>query len=128
MSDQSPVCLSCPLVVLALEEPRIMGDSLADALRDDFLSVYNSSRAIHAVVDMKKVAYLSSAGIRPLLALNRQVHERGGRLLLCNLGTAIEEVLQATRLISGHGAAPAAFERHASVPAAVTSLYQSGGP
>jgi anti-anti-sigma factor len=115
-------------VVLSLDEARVIGDNVADALRDEFLAVYAYSRATHVVVDMKKVAYLSSAGIRPLLALNRQVRQREGRLLLCNLSPELQDILGATRLISTHGAAPAAFENHDSVPAAVASLYQPGGP
>lgn len=100
-----------------------MGDTVADALRDDFLAAYEQSGAIHAIIDMERVSYLSSAGIRPLLALNRKVREREGRLILAGLTKDVESVFVATRLISSSRAMPATFESHPDVPSCVASLY-----
>jgi anti-sigma B factor antagonist len=120
--------LICPLVVLRINEAQVTGDTVADALRDELLSAYEQSGAIHAVIDMQRVVYLSSAGLRPLLTLNRQVRAREGRLLLCNLGPDVASVFTATRLISTHGAAPATFEHCPDVPTAVANLYQTTAP
>jgi anti-anti-sigma factor len=128
MSDQPFQYLSCPVVVLRIRESQVMGDALADTLRDELLAIYQQSGAVHAVIDLQPVVYLSSAGLRPLLTLNRSVREREGRLLLCNLSREVEGVFAATRLISTHGAAPATFEKHGDVPGAIASLYQSTGP
>jgi anti-anti-sigma factor len=125
MSEQQTRYVRCPVIVLRINEPQVMGDTVADAVRDEFLSVYQQSGAVHVVIDMEQVAYLSSAGIRPLLALNKEVREREGRLLLCNLKQDVEGVFVATRLISISRATPATFEKHADVPSAVASLYQT---
>jgi anti-anti-sigma factor len=115
------------VVVFTLADKEIHGDVLADGLRDELLAVYVQANALHAVLDFRQVTYLSSAGIRPLLSLNRQVHGRGGRLVLCGLTPTVEEILSVTRLISTRGTGPAAFEVQPDVPAAVASLYRNGG-
>jgi anti-anti-sigma factor len=120
--------LNCPVVVFAIREAQVKGDTLAEALRDEFLAVYQPSGATHAVVDFKAVTYLSSAGFRPLLTLLRQVRERGGRLVFCNLAPEVEETFAVTRLISTSGSAPASFEVQPDVPAAVASLYRTPAP
>jgi anti-anti-sigma factor len=127
MSEQPYRHLTCPVVVLRVTEPHVSGDTVADALRDELLTVYQHSAAVHAVVDFRQVSYISSAGIRPLLALHRSVRDRGGRLILTGLGGDVEGVLKATRLLSNAGASPATFEQRPDVPAAVAALYQ-GGP
>ena len=99
-----------------------MGDTVADALRDELLAVYERSGAVHVIIDMAQVEYLSSAGIRPLLALNRQVREREGRLILCKLLETVHGVLLATRLVSTSRAAPATFENFPTIQEAVASL------
>jgi anti-anti-sigma factor len=124
MAEQQPRYVQCPLIVLRLTEAQLMGDTVADAVRDEFHSLYQHSGAIHVIIDMQAVTYLSSAGIRPLLALNREVREREGRLLLCNLSRDVESVFVATRLVSSSRAMPATFEKQADVPSAVASLYQ----
>ena len=114
----------CSLVVLRVEVARVSGDPVADALRDAFLLRYEQSGATHAIVDMAEVTYLSSVGIGPLLALNRKVREREGRLILCSMSENVEGVFQATKLIgSAHGTL-ATFEHHADVVGAVGCLYK----
>src|SRR5262245_47067662 len=114
--------IRCPVLVVRVTEPQVMGDTVADSLRDELLSAYERSGAVHIVIDMAKVEYLSSAGIRPLLALNRQVREREGRLILCKLPETVQGVLLATRLVSTSRAAPATFETFPTVQEAVASL------
>jgi anti-anti-sigma factor len=125
MAEQHARYVRCPVIVLRINEAQVMGDTVADAVRDEFLAIYQQSGAVHVVIDLEQVAYLSSAGIRPLLALNREVREREGRLLLCNLSHDVEGVFLATRLISSSRALPTTFEKHADVPSAVASLYQA---
>jgi anti-anti-sigma factor len=127
MSEHPSKYVRCPVVVLRVSESQVSGDAVADALRDELLALYKASGAIHAVVDMEQVTYLSSAGIRPLLSLNREVRDREGRLILCNLARDVESVLVATRLVSSSRAVPATFEKHANVPESVASLYQAAG-
>ncbi len=98
---------------------------MADEMRDEMLGIYLSAHGVNVVLDFEGVKYLSSAGFRPLLRLNRQVRERGGRLVLCNLCAEVKEIFAVTRLISTSKVAPATFEVQADAPAAVASLYQT---
>ena len=126
MSEQQPRYVQCPVLVLRITESQVMGDTVADALRDEMLALYEQTGATHVVIDMEQVTYLSSAGIRPLLSLNREVRDREGRLILCNLTRDVESVFVATRLVSTSRATPATFEKHDNVPGAVANLYQAG--
>ena len=125
MSEHQSRYVQCPVLVLRVTESQVMGDTIADALRDEFLALYETSQATHVVIDMGQVVYLSSAGIRPLLSLNRKVREREGRLILCHLSSDVEGVFVATRLISSSRSIPATFESHPDVPTSIASLYQT---
>ena len=124
MPDPRPRMVGCPVVVFSLREAQINSDTVAEALRDELLSLYLNVGAIHAVIDCQAVEYLSSAGFRPLLSLNRQVRERGGRLVLCNMRPEVEEVFAVTRLIDPSGSARTAFLAQPTVPAAVAQVYK----
>ncbi len=124
----SPRKVGCPVVVLSLNEAQINSDAIAESLRDELLSLYLAVGAVHVVIDFRAVQYLSSAGFRPLLSLNRKVRERGGRMVLCNLQPLVEEVFSVTRLIDPDGNGRAAFVAQPTAPAAVAHLYQAETP
>ena len=126
MPDQPFKYLSCPVVVLRIEPDQLVGDVLAEAMREEFLRARQLVGARHVVVDFQPVTYLSSASFRPLLSLLREVRAQNGRLVLCNLQPIVHEVFTVTRLIGGPGNPPAAFEVQADVPAAVASLFPTG--
>jgi anti-anti-sigma factor len=125
MSERTPKHLSCPIVVLRILPETVTGDAMADELRDELLALYLSAHAQHVVLDFEGVRYLSSAGFRPLLRLNRQVRERGGRLVLCQLSPEIREIFTVTRLISNSRMMPATFEVQPDVASAVANLLQT---
>jgi anti-anti-sigma factor len=115
--------ISCPVAVFRIELAQVIGDDLADALRDEFLEARRAIGAQHVIVDFQPVTYLSSASFRPLLSLLREVRGHGGRLILCNLQPYVHEVFSVTRLISSSpGGTPAAFEVQANLNAAIASL------
>lgn len=128
MSDQPFKHISCPVVVLRLEPSQLIGDVMAEAIREEFLSARQRVGARHVVVDFQPVTYLSSASFRPLLSLLREVRAQSGRLVLCNLNPDVHEVFTVTRLISSHGSTPAAFEVQPDVPAAIVSLNGPAAP
>jgi anti-anti-sigma factor len=97
-------------------------------VREQSLALYYQSQAANVILDFHGVTYLSSAGFRPLLSLQRKVRERGGRLVLCHLDPKVLEVFSVTRLVSSSGSSRAAFEVQADVPAAMTSLYRGTEP
>ncbi len=124
MSEPQRSFVQCPVLVVRVTESQVMGDTVADALRDELLALYEQTAAVHVVIDMQRVVYLSSAGIRPLLTLNRKVRDREGRMVLCGLSPDVEGVFVATRLVSTSRATPATFENAPDVPTAVANLWQ----
>lgn len=44
------------------------------------------------LVDLARVEYISSAGLRVFLILARKVKEAGGRLALCGMGASVKQV------------------------------------
>jgi anti-anti-sigma factor len=110
------------LVILRINSVQISGDLIAEELRDEFLAVYSRSGAQSVVIDFQQVAYMSSAGFRPLLSLLRQVRNQGGRLVLCGLRPAVEEPFLITRLINTGGPGPSTFEVQPDLATAVASL------
>ena len=68
--------LSCPVAVFHIEDAQVTGDSLADEVRNELLAAYTQVNAVHAVVDLSKVQFLSSAGFRPLLSLHRLLRQQ----------------------------------------------------
>ena len=127
MSQRSFKHLICPVVVVKVTEAEIRGDNQADALRDEFLAIATQTGAVFVVLDFQTVTFLVSTGIRPLLSLNRYLHDKGGRLVLCNLNDNIREIFEQTRLISTSGATQVVFEVQPDVPTAVASLYKGAG-
>src|SRR5262249_19720195 len=122
MSEPRSRRVSCPVVVLRIQEAQIIGDTLAEEMRDEFLTVCSQTAAANVVLDLQRVVYISSAGFRPLLSLLREVRTRGGRMVLCGLQPLVQEAFAITRLISTGGSAPAAFEVQPDVPSAVANL------
>jgi anti-anti-sigma factor len=123
MPDQPFKHITCPVLVLRIEPPHLVGDTFADSLRDELLAARKQVGARHVVIDFQPVTYLSSASFRPLLSLLREVRAQSGRLVLCNLNPDVHEVFTVTRLISSLGSTPAAFEVQPNASAAIASLF-----
>ena len=52
------------------------------------------------LVDMSKVPYMSSAGIRMLLATYRQVTGNGGKIVLVGLAEEVKDTMQVTGFLN----------------------------
>lgn len=105
--------------VLVITVSQIRDDETTCGLRDELLEAAGDSDLL--VVDFQHIKELSSMAFRPLLTLRRAVAERGGRLLLCGLAPAVEDVFTTTQLIGGSGTT-ALFEVAPDVPTAVARL------
>src|SRR5438270_743634 len=116
------------VLVLTVTAPRLRSDAfeLVEALRQELLAAVAEAKLPRVALDLARVEYFGSAGFRPLLSLRRQVQERNGHLVLCNLHPDVEEVLLVTRLINLRDPAAATFEVARDVPAAVARLNQAG--
>jgi anti-sigma B factor antagonist len=66
----------------------------APAIQDQVLPIAESSRKI--LLDMFKVPYMSSAGLRMLLSLYRQVTAKDGKLVLVGLSEEITDTMSIT--------------------------------
>ncbi len=126
MPDPQTSMVDCPVVVLRLRGTQLNSETTSETLRDEMLALYGRSAALHAVLDMRTVTYLSSAGFRPLLSLNRQVRDRGGRLVLCNLRPEVEEIFTVTRLVDPTGKERTAFIMRPTLTEAVNLLCEPG--
>ena len=116
--------VQCPVVVLTFTDDQILGDELADVIRDQLLAVAVQSQARNAILDFQHVKFLSSSGFRPLLSLHRLLRQQNGKLLLCGLCPEVFEIFEVTRLICTKGITRAPFEVFPDVPTAVASLFQ----
>lgn len=47
-------------------------------------------------LDCHQLEYISSSGLRALLTLNKQVHAKGGKLILTGLNDEVKQVFQIT--------------------------------
>lgn len=124
MTQPNDSHLQCPVVVLTIQNAQILGDEMADTLRDQLLAVAVQSKAQNVVLDFRKVTFLSSAGFRPLLSLHRLLRQQNGKLMLCGLNKDVHEIFEVTRLISTRGQSKAPFEVYPDVASAVSSLNQ----
>lgn len=124
----NPSHFFCPVAVLTLSDAQIIGDDLADSLRDQLLAVAVQSQARNIVLDFQKVTFLSSSGFRPLLSLHRLLRQQNGKLILCRLSPEVREIFEVTRLISTKGQGKAPFEVYPDAVAAVASLSSEIAP
>lgn len=67
------------------------------------------------VLDMNKVSYLSSAGIRALLLMYREITASGGKMILVGLSTELTELLDLTGFLEF-------FETYPSVESGIRSV------
>ncbi len=114
------------VLVVTLTDAKIQGDDLGDALRDELLAALSQSDVFKVIIDFQAVTFLSSAGFRPLLSLNRKLREKRGRMIFCNLAPQVEEVLVVTRLLGTSPATPAPFEKAADLSEALSRLRRFG--
>lgn len=69
----------------------------APDVQKEVLSV--TENKIKIILDMKKVTYLSSAGLRMLLLVYRQIKARNGKIALVGLSEEIKDVMSNTGFI-----------------------------
>jgi anti-sigma B factor antagonist len=65
--------------------------STAKSFEDKLTSLFKSGRN-RVIVDLKQLAYMSSAGFRVLLLASRLAEKSGGKLALCNITAEVLRV------------------------------------
>jgi anti-anti-sigma factor len=126
MSEPQPPCLEAALengvLVLTVIRRQIEGDEVARRLREEMLAAVSRHPTNRVVIDLKNTHYVSSIAFWPLLALRRQLHTAGGRLLICGLTGMVEDIFTSTKMVSSGGAFNAPFEVAADRAEAVARL------
>ena len=90
-------------------------DAMTTVEFDRWLAEQLSNGEIRYVLNMQGLEYISSAGLRSLLAAAKQVKTRNGSLLLCQLGGTVEEVFRISGFL-------AIFKTFGSVEEALKNL------
>jgi len=114
--------LESGVLVLTLLRQQIEGEDLARGLKEEMLAAVSAAGANKVVLDLKNARYVSSIAFWPLLALRKQLQEQNGRLLICGLTAAVEEVFTMTKMVSSAGTLDAPFETAPDREAAVARL------
>ncbi len=110
------------VLVLTLLWPSIEGEDAARQLGREIQEAVARTGATAVVVDLQHTRFVSSAFFWPLLNLRRQLQAKGGRLLICGLTGAVEDVFCTTRMVSTGGAVDAPFQMAPDRAAAVAHL------
>jgi anti-anti-sigma factor len=109
-------------LVLTICETQLQGDRLLTSLRHELEQAIGWGEARDVVLDLRHVQSLSSAALRPLLSLRRDLEERSRRLILCELSPAVAAVLRAVRMVGASRSSADAFDVQADLAAAVAHL------
>ena len=81
-------------------------DTATSSEADSFVSDKIDQGARKLLIDFEKIDYISSAGLRVLLATSKKLSAEGGELRLCSLNETVQEVFD----ISGFGMLLNVFE------------------
>jgi anti-anti-sigma factor len=114
------------VLVLTVHEQQLRSDELAENLGKEMLDAVARANAKKVVINLRDVQYMSSIGFRPLLQVYSRLKE-GGRIVVCHLAPAVQEVLHVTRMVSTAGSFRAPFEERPDVESAVAALT-TGNP
>jgi anti-anti-sigma factor len=89
---------------------QIEGEENASALKEELLGTVAEHGVNKVVLDLKNTRYVSSIAFWPLLTLRRNLAQQDGKLIICGLTGAVEEVFTTTRMVSSTGSTDAPFE------------------
>jgi len=69
-------------------------DSIAAPLFDAWLDEHKTPETMRYLLEMKEVPYITSAGLRSILKLHKLAEGKGGRVVLCNVVTAVQDLFK----------------------------------
>ena len=85
------------VTVVRITAPRLEDEDHIRAVFQEVSGLVSSSRP-NLLLNLGRVEYLASVAVGKLLALHRKVQSAGGRLALCQLSSATDEVLEIMHL------------------------------
>lgn len=77
-----------------------MLDEQAEGLRRELTAVVKEHKPRLCVLDLTRVAVISSLGVGVVVSLLKRVREQNGEMVLCGLAPMVEEVFHLCQLIS----------------------------
>ena len=98
------------VLILTLEVTRVTEYELAKSLEQELLRTATDQDTPKVAVDMSKLEFMSSVAYMPFIGLRSCIHDRGGRLILCEMSDVIREVFDATRLLINPSSPKSLFE------------------
>jgi anti-anti-sigma factor len=98
------------VLVLTIVQQQLEGEESAAALKEELLATVSKYGLTRVVLDLKNTRYVSSIAFWPLLTLRRQLADQNGKLIICGLTGAVEEVFTTTKMVSSSGSMKAPFE------------------
>jgi anti-anti-sigma factor len=125
MPDAQPylqVSTDRDVLVLTVARRQIEGEDIATGLKEELLAAVARHSLTKVVLDLENTVYVSSIAFWPLLTLRRQLADQGGRLVICGLRGAVQEVFTTTRMVSSSGSMNAPFETAPDRQTAVARL------
>src|SRR5262245_19979793 len=125
MPDAQPylqVSTDRDVLVLTVARRQIEGEDIATGLKEELLAAVARHALTKVVLDLENTVYVSSIAFWPLLTLRRQLADQGGRLVICGLRGAVQEVFTTTRMVSSSGSMNAPFETASDRQTAVARL------
>jgi anti-anti-sigma factor len=112
-------------LVLTITSSQLLDDVIADGFPQELLAGVTQASAQKVVVDFQAVNAICTGVFQALLELKAHIQKTSGRLVLCGLSPAVEEVLHLAGLASNAGAP---FETSPEVETAAASLNASKLP
>lgn len=110
------------VLVLTVTRRQIEGEDIAQGMKEELLATVARHGLNKVVLDLRNTRYVSSIAFWPLLTLRRQLAEQQGKLIICGLTGAVEEVFTTTKMVSTTGSMNAPFEMAPDRDAAVARL------
>lgn len=87
------------VTVVSLTQPRLTEEANLERLDQEFHVLADTFHIRRIVVDLAKVAYLTSAAIGKLITLHRRLARNQGQLVLCSLQPEVSSILAASHLL-----------------------------
>jgi anti-anti-sigma factor len=113
------ICTGQGILGITITSAQLLDDVMADGFAQELLAAVTQGNTRKVVVDFQAVKAICTGVFQALLELNAHIQKTSGRLVLCGLSPAVEEVFRLAALATGAGAP---FETGPDVEAAVATL------
>jgi anti-sigma B factor antagonist len=86
------------VVVARITRPQLSEEENIDVFGKDLNDLVEQFGCRRMIVSLEDVRYITSAALGKLITLNRRLHRKDGRLVICGAPAPVQEILAASRL------------------------------